>query len=184
MNVAIYVRVSTSEQTTDNQLPDVERLCAARGWTITHRYNETVSGATRQPPELARMLANAHASRFGAVVVWALDRLGRGGIAEVSGIVAKLDAARVSLVTVREPWADTSGPMRDLLLALFAWVAQQERARLSERTRAGLDRARAQGIKLGGPCSSRRRWTRRCTGWTPARTCRQWRGISAWAPPR
>src|SRR5439155_12483721 len=118
VNVAIYVRVSTSEQTADNQLPDVERLCAARGWTITHRYNETVSGATRQPPELARMLANAHASRFGAVVVWALDRLGRGGIAEVSGIVAKLDAARVSLVTVREPWADTSGPMRDLLLAL------------------------------------------------------------------
>src|SRR5207245_1167314 len=113
---------------------------------------ETVSGAARQRPELARMLADAHAGRFSAVVVWALDRLGRGGIAEVAGIVAKLDAGRVALVSVREPWADTTGPVRDLLVAVMSWVAAQERARLSERTKAGLARARAQGIKLGRPC--------------------------------
>jgi putative DNA-invertase from lambdoid prophage Rac len=51
----------------------------------------------------------------------------------------------------REPWLDTSGPVRPLLVAIFGWVAEQERARLIERTRAGLVRARAQGKRLGAP---------------------------------
>jgi excisionase family DNA binding protein len=117
--------------------------------TTTHRYIETVSGAAKVRPELARLLADAHAGQFGAVVVWALDRLGRGGIAEIATLVKKLDAAKVALVSVKEPWADTSGPARDLLVAVMAWVAAQERARLSERTRAGLVLARARLEKEG-----------------------------------
>src|SRR5712692_9726309 len=75
-HVAIYLRVSTDQQTTANQLPDIERLCAARGWTITHRYQETISGAARSRPELERMLVDAHRGEFRACCVWALDRLG------------------------------------------------------------------------------------------------------------
>src|SRR5438045_3503475 len=82
---------------------------------------------------LGRMLADAHAGRFKVLITWAMDRLSRRGIAEVAGIVAKLDAAGVALVSVRDPWADTTGPVRDLLLSVMAWVAQQERARLLER---------------------------------------------------
>jgi DNA invertase Pin-like site-specific DNA recombinase len=57
----------------------------------------------------------------------------------------------VRLVSVQEPWLDTGGPVRDLLLAIFSWIAAQERARLRERTRAGLERARAQGKQIGRP---------------------------------
>ena len=124
-------------------------------WTAAERRADdevTVSGAARVRPELARMLADAHAGKFQAVVTWSLDRLSRRGIAELSSITAKLDCAGVALVSVKESWCDTSGPVRDLLVSVMAWVAAQERARLSERTRAGLDRARAQGIKLGRPC--------------------------------
>jgi DNA invertase Pin-like site-specific DNA recombinase len=150
MNVALYARVSTDEQTAANQLPDIEQLCAGRpGWTITHRYIETVSGAARVRPELARMLADAHAGRFKAVVIWALDRLGRGGIAESVGIVQQLDERGVQLVSVRESWLDMTGPTRGLLVAVFGWVAQQERERLRERINAGLARARAKGTKSG-----------------------------------
>jgi DNA invertase Pin-like site-specific DNA recombinase len=149
--VALYARVSTERQDAANQLPEIERLCRARGWTITHRYEEAVSGAAKLSPELARMLADAHAGRFQAVVCWAIDRLGRGGIAEVAGIIATLDAANVALVSVREPWADTSGPVRDLLVSVMAWVAQQERHRLRERVLAGLATARRKGIRLGRP---------------------------------
>jgi DNA invertase Pin-like site-specific DNA recombinase len=151
VNVAIYLRVSTADQDAHNQLPEIERLCATRGWTISHRYAETINGSARTRPELARLLADAHAGAFGAVVVWALDRLSREGIAEVASIVAKLDAAHVALVSVRESWCDTSGPVRDLLVSVMAWVAKQEKARLVERTKAGLDRARAKGKRLGRP---------------------------------
>src|SRR5712691_2257610 len=89
MNVAIYQRVSTDEQSSSNQRPDLERLCAARGWIITHRYEETISGAAKVRPQLVHLLADAHAGHFNAVVVWALDRLGRGGIADVSGTLAR-----------------------------------------------------------------------------------------------
>ena len=150
MNVAIYLRVSTTDQDAQNQLPEIERLCAARGWTITHRYEETVSGSKARP-ELARLLADAHAGCFSAAVVWALDRLSREGIGPVAGIVAKLDAAHVALVSVKESWCDNSGPVRDLLVSVMAWVAKQEKARLVERTKAGLDRARAKGKRLGRP---------------------------------
>ena len=149
--VAIYARVSTAGQDAANQIPEVERLCRARGWKVGRRYVETVSGAAQRRPELERMLADAHRGEFGVVVVWALDRLGRGGIAEVAGIVAKLDAAGVALLSVREAWADGTGPVRSLLVAVMAWVAEQERARLLERLGAARARLEKQGRRWGRP---------------------------------
>ena len=151
MRVAIYARVSTDEQTAANQLPDIERLCAARGWQVAGRYVESVSGTARVRPELARMLGDAHRGQFGAVVVWALDRLGRGGIAEAVGFVQQLESRGVQLVSVRESWLDMTGPTRSLLVAIFGWLAQQERVRLVERTKAGMARARAAGVHVGRP---------------------------------
>jgi len=151
VNVAVYARVSTDSQDASNQLPEIEQLVAARGWRVTHCYTETISGTARVRPQLDAMLAAAHRGEFKVLVVWALDRLSRRGIAEVSSIIAKLERAGVALVSVREPWCDSSGPVRELLVAVMSWVAAQKRARLSERTKAGLARARAEGIKLGRP---------------------------------
>src|SRR5437899_10500821 len=68
--------------------------------------------------------------------------------------VLELDRIGVQVVSVREPWLDTSGPVRSLLIAIFSWCAEQEPLRLIERTRAGLDRARRQGKMLGRPRTS------------------------------
>ncbi|MBF5046406.1 recombinase family protein [Aggregicoccus sp. 17bor-14] len=68
--------------------------------------------------------------------------------------VLGLDRLGVPVVSVREPWLDNTGPVRSLLVAIFGWVAEQERSRLIERTRAGLARARAQGKRLGRPRAS------------------------------
>src|SRR5437016_2633180 len=65
--------------------------------------------------------------------------------------VLELDRIGIQVVSVREPWLDTSGPVRSLLIAIFSWCAEQERLRLIERTRAGLDRARRQGKRIGRP---------------------------------
>jgi DNA invertase Pin-like site-specific DNA recombinase len=87
------------------------------------------------------------------VAVWALDRLHRSMQGAISTVL-ELDRLGVEVLSVREPWLATSGPVRPLLVAIFGWVAEQERARLIERTRAGLARARAQGRRPGRPRAS------------------------------
>lgn len=148
---ACYLRVSTDRQDASNQRPELERLCAARGWS-PRWYEETASGAKARP-ELERLCDDARRGAVSVVAVWALDRLGRN-MGETFARVAALDAAGARVVSVREAWLDTGGPVRSLLLAIFAWVAEQERTRLIERTRAGLDTARRRGVRLGRPPSS------------------------------
>jgi putative DNA-invertase from lambdoid prophage Rac len=65
--------------------------------------------------------------------------------------VLELDRIGVRLVSVREPWLDTAGPVRGLLLAIFSWCAEQERLRIIERTKAGMERARKEGKIIGRP---------------------------------
>jgi putative DNA-invertase from lambdoid prophage Rac len=147
---ALYLRVSTEDQTEENQAPELRQLAARRGWEPVE-YRETMSGAAKVRPVLERMLADVRAGKVGAVVVWALDRLSRQGAGPVLNMVGELDRCGVALVSVREPWLDTSGPFRDVIVAFAATMAKMERARLIERTRAGIDRARREGKALGRP---------------------------------
>jgi DNA invertase Pin-like site-specific DNA recombinase len=147
---ALYLRVSTDEQTAENQRPELERIAALRGYQVESTYSETVSGAARKLPELERLMRDAQRHKLDVVMVWALDRLGRR-MGEVVAKVLELERLGVDLVSVQEPWLDTGGPVRSLLVSVFAWVAEQERGRLVERTNAGLARARAKGVILGRP---------------------------------
>lgn len=146
---ALYLRVSTEKQTAANQLAEVEALAKARGFEGVV-YGETASAAAKKRPEFERMLDDARRGRVQAVIVWALDRLHRSMAGTVRD-VTELHRIGVRVLSVREPWLDTEGPTTPLLLAIFGWVAEQERSRLRERTRAGLDRARAEGKQLGRP---------------------------------
>ncbi len=148
---ALYLRVSTEEQSTANQLPELEQLAAQRRLRVVAVYEEQASAA-RKRPQFEQMMADAHRGRFDVLLVWALDRLGRSTLGNMSAVL-ELERRGVRLVSVREPWLDTGGPVRDLLLAIFSWVAEQERARLIERTHAGLERARRRGVKLGRPAA-------------------------------
>ncbi len=147
---ALVVRVSTPEQHLENQRPELEAFARARGLEVVEVFEETGSGAARRRPVLQAMLEAAHRRAFDVVLVWSLDRLGRTML-EVLEAVRRLDVAGVELLSVREPWLDTGGPARGLLLAIFAWVAEWERGRLVERTKAGMARARAQGKVIGRP---------------------------------
>lgn len=147
MTIRAYLRVSTGEQTTDNQRPDVERLAAARGGVVGRWYtDEGVSGSRARRPGLDALMRDA--KNGDTVLVWRLDRLGRSMLNTLN-TVRELDARGVGLASVGEPWLSTDGPMRSLLLAVFAWFAEYERTTIVERTRAGLARARAEGVTLG-----------------------------------
>jgi DNA invertase Pin-like site-specific DNA recombinase len=148
MRAALYLRVSTDQQTVENQITDLRRLAVARAFDPVE-YTE-VESAAKARPVLDRMLADARAGRVQAIIVWALDRLHRSMVGSIQTVL-ECDRIGVQVISVREPWLDTSGPVRPLLVAIFGWVAEQERARLIERTNAGLERARRYGTKSGKP---------------------------------
>ncbi len=150
-SAVLYVRVSTDKHTVENQVAELRQLAAARGFEPVI-YDE-VESAAKARPVMHRMLTDARAGKVWAILVWALDRLHRSIVGSIQTVL-ECDRIGVPVISVREPWLDTSGPVRPLLVAIFGWVAEQERARLIERTKAGLERARRQGTKLRRPRTS------------------------------
>lgn len=146
---AIYLRVSKGESHTENQRPDVERVITVRGLKLVTEYKEKASAA-KVRPVFDRMMSDAHRGAFDVLIVWALDRFGRSMIGNLQAVL-DLDRCGVQVVSVRETWLDTSSAVRPLLIAIFGWVAEQERATIVARTKAGLDRARRDGVRLGRP---------------------------------
>lgn len=148
--VALYLRVSTEDQTNDNQRAALVQLARARGYEIVDVFEEKASGAKTDRVELQRMKVAAHAGAFKYLLIAAIDRLGRSMIGNVQTVM-DLDRVGVETVSLREPWLQLAGPVRDLLLAIFSWLAAEERRQISERSRAGVARARREGKVIGRP---------------------------------
>lgn len=150
MKTVLYLRVSKSDMNIENQLPALRQIALSRGLDVVDVIVETMSGSKKARPGLTKLLRGAHEGRYNVVIVWALDRLGRtmGGVLDT---VTELDRVGCRVVSHQESWLQMDGPVRSLLVAIFAWVAEQERARLIERTQAGLATARREGKTLGRP---------------------------------
>jgi DNA invertase Pin-like site-specific DNA recombinase len=150
MRVAIYARVSTQDQTTANQLPDVRRYIDARNWTITREYiDQGISGSRERRPALDALCTDARRRRFDVLLVWRLDRLGRS-VSHLVGLLEELTALGIAFVSLNEGIDATTAAGR-LQLHVLAAIAQFERDRIAERVRASLNRARAAGKRLGRP---------------------------------
>jgi putative DNA-invertase from lambdoid prophage Rac len=149
LRTAIYFRHSTDKSKTDNQRPEVEQIARARGYVVVATFDEQAS-AVKKRPEYERMMKAARRGAFDVLIVWAIDRFGRSMVGNLTDVL-ELDRLGVQVVSVRESWLDTGGPVRNLLIAIFSWVAEQERTRLIERTKAGLMNARRRGARLGRP---------------------------------
>jgi putative DNA-invertase from lambdoid prophage Rac len=125
------------------------QLAEARGLTVVEVFEENVS-AVKDRPEWQRLKTAAHQGKLDAVLVFALDRLGRSLVGNLQEVLT-LDRLGVEVISVREPWLDMGGPIRELLIAIFSWVAQEERRQIASRCRAGQERARRQGKHVGRP---------------------------------
>ncbi len=149
--VALYARVSTTQQDPEVQLRELRALAAARGWTISKEYVDAgISGASTSRPELSRMLADAHRGYFAGVLVWRLDRLGRS-LRHLVTVVEDLLARGIEVISATEPHMDSSTPTGRLLRNIFASVAEYEREMIRERVTAGLRKAKASGKHIGRP---------------------------------
>ena len=148
--VALYVRVSTSDQHPDCQLEPLRQYAAARGLEVVDAYvDHGVSGAKARRPALDRLMADARRRRFDAVVAVKLDRLARS-VHHLTTLGQEFAALGVDLIAVDQS-IDTSTPAGRLLFHVLGSIAEFERDLIRERTVAGMAAARRRGKRFGQP---------------------------------
>jgi DNA invertase Pin-like site-specific DNA recombinase len=171
MKVAIYARVSTTEQTAENQLLELRMYVQARGWSAVEYVDQGVSGAKDRRPALDQLVADVRRHKVQGVLVWRLDRLGRN-LRQLVLLLDEWQSRGIAFVTLGEG-IDTSTPAGRLVAGVLGSIAEFERARIQERIVAGLARARAQGKRLGRRRSPALRQLDACQGLSHAAAARQ-----------
>ncbi len=149
---AIYVRVSTDGQTTDNQEQELRQQADRAGWEIVKVYRDQgISGAKGRDkrPAFDALWKDAGARKFDVVMAWAVDRLGRS-LQDLVGFLGELHALKIDLC-LRQQGIDTATPGGKALFGMMGVFAEFERSMIQERVRAGLKRARSEGKRIGRP---------------------------------
>jgi DNA invertase Pin-like site-specific DNA recombinase len=150
MKIGIYARVSTGKQENANQLDQLREFAAKQGWEIAIEYVDTVTGSGKlKRPQFDRMMLAASQRQFDLLLFWKLDRLSREGVRKTLRYLELLDSYGVAWRSFMEPFFDSCGVMRDVVISIMATLAEQERINISDRTRAGLQRAVKAGKVLG-----------------------------------
>jgi DNA invertase Pin-like site-specific DNA recombinase len=152
MKVALYARVSTSDkdQNPETQLVQLREFVQAQEWVIVQEYVDYASAT-----DLAhrfhwrQLLEDASKHRFDPLLVWRMDRAFRSVLDATT--LERLRSWGVGLRSYSEPWLDTTSPFGEALYYITVAYAQLERGILRERVKAGMDRARRQGRKIGRP---------------------------------
>jgi putative DNA-invertase from lambdoid prophage Rac len=149
MRAVLYVRVSTSEQSSSLQQDELRAYCERRNLTVVAEYEDTMSGAKDSRPALQRLLADARARKFDAVAVWKIDRFGRS-LRHLVNTLADLEALGIAFISLRDS-LDFTTPSGKLQFHVLAAVAEFERSLISERVRSGMKAAAKRGKRSGRP---------------------------------
>ena len=149
MDIAIYCRISTDKQDNQNQLGQLRAFAASQGWHVKREYVDVATGKNGDREQFKSLFKAASRREFALVLFWSLDRFSREGVLETLTHLQRLTQYGVGYRSFTEQYLDSCGMFRDAVISILAVVAKQERVRLSERTVAGLQRARAQG-RVGG----------------------------------
>ena len=152
MRVALYCRVSTAHQSSDNQLQELERVASTRGWNVVRTVRDDgISGAKgrEERPALDALLKAASRREIDLIAVWSIDRLGRS-LQNLVTVVNDLQALGVGLFIYQQQ-LDTTTPSGKLCFSMFGAFAEFERNLIRDRVRVGLERAKKNGVKLGRP---------------------------------
>ena len=149
---ALYLRVSTDEQTTENQQRELTEAASRAGWEITATYrDEGISGAKGRDkrPGLDAMLKDATRRKFDVVMAWSVDRLGRS-LQDLVGMLTELHGSNIDLF-LHQQAIDTTTPAGRAMFQMMGVFAEFERAMIRDRVKAGMARAKAGGAKFGRP---------------------------------
>jgi DNA invertase Pin-like site-specific DNA recombinase len=151
MRAALYCRVSTTEQTNANQLLQLRQFAQSQAWNVVAEYCDEISGAKgeKNRPAFREMFVAASRREFDVLIFWSLDRLSREGVLPTLQYLNRLSSYGIKWRSFTELYIDSCGVFADAVISIMAVIARQENIRRSERTKAGLARARAQGRPLG-----------------------------------
>jgi len=151
MKTAIYVRVSTDKQEAQNQLIQLKEYVKKENWEIYKEYIDIISGKETSRPEFDRLFLDAHKKLFDIVLFWDLSRFSRAGTLFTLQKLQELKNSGINWVSYQEPYIRSIGQFSDVIVSLLSTIAKIEREKISQRTKAGLERLKAQGKKLGRP---------------------------------
>ncbi|MGA2333938.1 MAG: recombinase family protein [Terriglobales bacterium] len=153
IKVALYARVSTSDTGQDplNQLLQLRQFAAQQGWQIVGEYTDEQSAKNGDRPGFKTMWRDAERHKFNVLLFWSLDRLTREGTLATLKYLERLKNLRIGFKSYTEQYIDSLGTFSDAIIGVIAAVAAQERVRIIERTKAGMERARKAGKKFGRP---------------------------------
>lgn len=146
---ALYCRVSTDRQTNENQRLELEAYCERQGWKVAKVYEDQMTGSLRDRPALDDMLKDATKGKFDVVACWKIDRLARS-TADLLSILSQLKNAGVDFCSTTQA-IDTTTSYGKMVMTFLGAISEFERDVLIERVRLGLQRAKANGVKLGRP---------------------------------
>ncbi len=153
MRCIIYTRVSTEDQTTENQISQLREYADRQGWEIIDVVSDIASGgkSAEERTGLKSVFQKARQRKFDVLLFWSLDRFSREGSRQTLDYLTRLDNYKVKWHSYTEEYISSLGVFADAIVSLMACLAKQERIRISERTKVGLARVRAKGQKLGRP---------------------------------
>ena len=147
--VAIYVRVSTSDQNPDLQRSELTEYCGFRKWEIVKIYSDVMSGSKDRRPSLDQLMADARRGRFDGLVVWKFDRFARSTRFLLEALEL-FNSLAIDFVSLQEN-IDTSTSIGKALFTIISAIAELERATIVERVRAGQRAAKRRGVRFGRP---------------------------------
>jgi DNA invertase Pin-like site-specific DNA recombinase len=148
--IGIYLRVSTAQQTVENQRLELEKYCERQGWTIAQTYEDSgFSGSKADRPALNKMMQDAAKGKFDVVMVWKIDRLARS-TSDLLNILTTLKGHGVDFCSTTQA-IDTTNSMGRMITAFLGAISEFERDTIIERVKCGLERAKSQGVQLGRP---------------------------------
>lgn len=151
--VVIYARCSTADQDTLNQINQLRRYADSQQWTVVDVIKDMVSGSkgVSERKGLETVFSMARRKEFDVLLLWSLDRLSREGARKTVEYLSRLESVGIGWHSFTEPYLSTMGMFSDAVVGILATLAKQERIRIGERTRAGMQRVKGLGIRLGRP---------------------------------
>jgi DNA invertase Pin-like site-specific DNA recombinase len=156
MKVAIYSRVSTKNkgQDTQNQIIQLKKFCKSKNYQIYKIYEDHESGSKgrKERASFDMLFKEARQRKFQLIIFWSIDRFSREGIFKTMMYLKQLDEYGIKFHSYTEEYLTTDNELvSNILLSVMSYFAKLEREKISERTKAGLEKARLNGKQIGRP---------------------------------
>jgi DNA invertase Pin-like site-specific DNA recombinase len=154
MRAALYARVSHRDQTTiPDQLADLRAYAERQGWKVAAEFSDTISGKKHTRPQRNELIKQCYKGKLDVILVWKLDRWSRSS-QDALNTLAELERFDVAFVSLQEK-LDFTTPMGRAMVRILAVFAELERETIVERVKAGVEKARARGVRMGRPASAK-----------------------------